>query len=106
MSLFDFKHTFQNVDQIRVWLLKQSCRTLNLEQLLFLENFELPYKFGSNLGFKASGNSVISVNSTRGQHLTVGDLLRRSSRARGHLRLRAGSGRLLRGFYLILGRAI
>jgi len=50
VSPFDFKLAFQNVDRIRVWLLKKSCRTLNLEQLLFLEIFELPYKFGSKLG--------------------------------------------------------
>ena len=37
-----------------------------------------------------SGNSVILVNSTSGRHLTVGDLLLVSRRARGHLRLRAG----------------
>jgi len=90
VSPFDFKLAFQNVDRIRVWLLKQSCRTLNLEQLLFLENFELPYKFGSNLGFKASGNSVISVNSVFGRHLTDGELPTSSRRARGHVRLRAG----------------
>ena len=63
MSPFDFKLVFQNVDIIWVWLLKQSCRTLNLEQLLFLEIFELPYNFGSNLRNKASGNSIIIVNS-------------------------------------------
>ena len=60
---------------------------------MFLENFELPYKFGSNLGFKASGNSVISVNSTRGRHLTVGQLPTSSRRACGHLWLRAGRGK-------------
>ena len=49
VSPFDFKLAFQNVDIIGVWLLKKSCRTLNLEQLLFLEIFELPYKFGTNL---------------------------------------------------------
>ena len=96
MSPFDFKLAFQNVDQIRVWLLKQSCRTLNLEQLLVLEIFELPYKFGSNLKNGPSGNSVISLNSTRGRHLTVGDLPPRSSHARGHLRPRAGMEKLLR----------
>ena len=50
----------------------------------------MPHKFGSNLGFKASGNSIISVNSTRGRHLTDGELLSRSSRRRGHVWLRAG----------------
>ena len=50
----------------------------------------MPHKFGSNLGFKTSGNSVISVNSTRGRHVTDGELLSRSSRRRGHVRLRAG----------------
>ena len=67
MSPFDFKHAFLNVDQIRVWLLKQSCRTLNLEQLLFLEIFELPYKFESNLKNEASGNSVNTLNSASRQ---------------------------------------
>ena len=67
MSPFDFKLAFLNVDRIRVWLLKKSCRTLNLEQLLFLEIFELPYKFESNLTNKASGNSVNSWNSASRQ---------------------------------------
>ena len=71
-------------------VIKQSCRNLNFEQLLFLEIFELPHKIGSNLGFKASSNSVNSVNSNRESHLTAGDLLLVSRRARGHLRLRAG----------------
>ena len=44
-------------------VIKKSCRTLNFEQLLFLEIFELLYKFGSNLDFKMNGNSVIIVNS-------------------------------------------
>ena len=52
--------------------------------------FELLYKFGSNLGIYTSGNSVIIVNSTRGRHLTDGELLLASRRAHGHLRLRAG----------------
>ena len=90
MSPFDFKLVFQNVDIIWVWLLKKSCRILNLEQLLFLEIFELPYKFGSNLRFKASGNLVISMNSVFGRHLTDGELPTSSRRARGHVRLRAG----------------
>jgi len=42
--------------------LKQSCRTFNLEPLLFLEIFELPYKVESNLKNKASGNSVNMLN--------------------------------------------
>ena len=63
---------------------------MNLEQLLFLDIFEFPHKFRSNLGFKVSGNSVILVNSTRGRHLTAGDLLLVSRRAHGHLRLRPG----------------
>ena len=50
----------------------------------------MTHKFGSNLGFKTSGNSVISVNSTRGRHLTDGEPLSCSSRRRGHVRLRAG----------------
>ena len=45
-------------------VIKQSCRTLDFEQLLFLEIFELLYKFGSNLNFKTDGNSIILVNST------------------------------------------
>ena len=61
-----------------------------MEQLLVLKIFELPHKFGSNLGFKASGNSIISVNSTRGRHLTDGELLSHSSRRRRHVRLHAG----------------
>ena len=50
----------------------------------------MPHKFGSNLEFKSSGNSVNMVNSDRGSHLTDGELLLRSGRRRGHLRLRAG----------------
>ena len=106
MSPFDFKLAFQNVDIILVWLLNQSCRTFILEQLLFLEIFELPYKIGSNLRIKVSGNSVISWNSASRRHLTVGELPSTSRHARGHLRLRAGMGRLLRGFSMVLGRAI
>ena len=71
-------------------VVKASCRTLNFEQLLFLEIFELPHKFGSILEFKSSDNSVNMVNSDRGSHLTDGELLLRSGRRRGHLRLRAG----------------
>ena len=67
MYLFEFKLAFENADRIRVWLLKESCRTLNLEQLLFLEIFELPYKFESNLKNKTSGNSVNSWNSASRQ---------------------------------------
>ena len=63
---------------------------MNFEQLLFLQIFELPHKFGSNLGFKSSGNSVNMVNSNRGSHLTDGELLLRSGRRHGHLRLRVG----------------
>ena len=50
----------------------------------------MPHKFGSNLGFKSSGNSVNMVNSNRGSHLTDDELLLRSGRRRGHLRLHAG----------------
>ena len=67
MSPFDFKLSFSNLDIIWLWLLKQSCRTLNLEQLLFLEIFELPYKFESNLRNKASGNLVNYMNSASRQ---------------------------------------
>ena len=63
---------------------------MNFEQLLFLEIFELLYKFGSNLGFNTNGNLVILVNSS---HLTAGDLLLGSRRVRGRLRLRAGAGK-------------
>ena len=63
---------------------------MNFEQLLFLEIFELPHKFGSNLGFKSSGNFLILGNSSRGSHLTAGDLLSASKRARGRLWRRAG----------------
>ena len=106
MPLFEFKFAFQNVNRIMGWLLKQSCRTLNFEQLLFLEIFELPHKFGSKLGFKASGNSVISMNSARGSHLIAGELLTRSGRRRGHPWLHAGTGRLRRGFSLLLSCAL
>ena len=87
VSPFDFKPAFQNIDIIWVLLLKESCRTLNLEQLLFLEILELLYKFGSNLGFKSSGNFVIIVNSHHGGQLTIGELLFRYGRRRGPLRL-------------------
>jgi len=63
---------------------------LNFEQLLFLEIFELLHKFGSNLDFKPSGNIVNTINSARGRHLIAGELLTRSGRRRGPLRLRAG----------------
>ena len=106
MSPFDFKLAFQNVDIIWVWLLKQSCRTFILEQLLVLEIFELPYKLESNLKNGSSGNSVNKVNSASGRHLTVGELPTSSRCTRGHLWLRAGMGRLLRGFSMLLGRAI
>ena len=96
MYPFDFKLAFQNVDIIWVWLLKQSCRTFNLEQLLFLEIFELPYKFESNLRNGLSGNSVNIVNSASRPTLTVGELPLSFRRARVHLRLRAGMGMLLR----------
>ena len=88
------------------WLLKQSCRTLNLEQLLFLEIFELPYKIEGNLGNKASGILVNSLNSESRPALTVGELPPASRRARSHLLLRAGMGRLLRVVSVFLGRAI
>ena len=106
MSPFDFKLAFLNEDRIRVWLLKQSCRTLNLEQLLFLEIFELPYKFESNLGNGSSDNSVNIVNSESRPALTVGELPPSSRRARGHLRLRAGMEKLLRVVSVFLGRVI
>ena len=106
MSPFNFKLSFQNIDIIQVWLLKHSCITFNLEQLLFFEIFELPYKFESNLKNGSSGNSVISGNSASRRHLTDGELPSTSRRARGHLWLRAGMGRLLRGFSVLLGHAI
>ena len=106
MSPFDFKLAFSNLDRIWVWLLKENCRTLNLEQLLFLEIFEFPYKFESNLRNKASGNSVNSWNSASRQTLTVGELLSTSRRDRCHLLLRAGMGKLLRVVSVFLGHAI
>ena len=63
---------------------------MNIEQLLFLEIFELLHKFGSNLKILANGNSVNMGNSARGSHLTAGDLLSASKHARGHLWCRAG----------------
>ena len=106
MSPFDFKLAFLNIDRIRVWLLKQSCRTLNLEQLLFLDIFEFPYKFESNLRNEASGNSVNSWNSASRQTLTVGELLPASRRGRCHLLLCAGMGKLVRVVSMFLGHAI
>ena len=64
------------------------------------------HKFGSNLSFKESGNSVISMNSARGSHLIAGELLTRSGRRRGHPWLHAGTGRLRRGFSLLLSCAL
>ena len=106
MSPFDFKLAFSNLDRIWVWLLKQSCRTLNLEQLLFLEIFEFPYKFESNLRNEASGNSVNSWNSASRQTLTVGELLPAFGHGHSHLLLRAGMGKLLRVVSVFLGHAI
>ena len=91
MSPFDFKLAFQNVDRIRVWLLKKSCRTLNLEQLLFLEIFKLLHKFGSNLKILANDNFVNMGNSSHRSHLIAGDLLLGSRRARGRLWRHAGA---------------
>ena len=47
-------------------VIKQSCRTFDFEQLLFLEIFELLQKFESNLSFKLDGNSVNLMNSVLG----------------------------------------
>ena len=58
------------------------------------------------MGNLASGSSVISVNSNRGSQLTDGELLLRSGRRRGHPWLHAGTGRLRRGFSLLLSRVI
>ena len=66
---------------------------MDFEQLLVLEIFELLHEFGSNLDFKANGNLVILVNSSRGSHLIAGDLLLGSRRARGRPWLRAGAGK-------------
>ena len=63
---------------------------MNFEQLLFLEIFELLYKFGSNLALKTNGNSVIKVNSAHRSCYTAGDLRLASRRGRGHLWRRAG----------------
>ena len=94
MSPFEFKLAIQNIDRIWVWLQKQSCRTFNLEQLLFLEIFELPCNFGSNLRKLVKGNSVNMVNSARRLSYTAGDLLLASRRARGRVRLRAAMGKV------------
>ena len=77
-----------------------------MEQLLFLEIFELPYKFESNLRNGSSGNSVNIVNSESRPALTVGELPPSSRRARGLLWLRASMGRLLRVVSVFLGRVI
>ena len=69
---------------------KKNCRTLNFEQLLFLEIFELLHKFGSNLALKTNGNSVITVNSVHRLSYMPDDLLWCSSRACGRPWLRAG----------------
>ena len=67
------ENPFQNLDRIRRWLSKQSCRTFDFEQLLFLEIFELLWKFESNLWISAYGNFVISVNSVhRLSYIAVG----------------------------------
>ena len=106
MSPFDFKLAFSNLDRIWVWLLKQSCRTLNLEKLLFLEIFELSYKFESNLRNEASGILVNTLNSASRQTLTVGELPPASTHVREcHLLLRAGMGKLLRVVSVFLGHA-
>jgi len=68
---------------------------LNFEQLLFLEIFELLYKFGSHLSFKSDGNSVNMMNSARHLSYTAGDLRFGSSHDRGHLRRRAGAEKAL-----------
>ena len=82
-------------------VIKQSCRTLNFEQLLFLEIFELLHEFGSNLALKTNGNSIIKWNSVHRLSYTASDLLlasrhgcgylRRSRRACGRPWLRAGA---------------
>jgi len=65
---------------------------LNFEQLLFLEIFELFYKFGSNLGFKANGNLVNTMNSVhRLSYIAGGPSLVFQVR-RGRLWHRAGVG--------------
>ena len=47
---------------------------MDFEQLLFLEIFELLYKFGSNLNLNMNGNYVITVNSVHRSRYTAGDL--------------------------------
>jgi len=79
---------------------------LNFEQVLFLDIFELPHKFGSNLGFKTNGNSVNLVNSNRGSHLTASDLLLGSRCSRGQFRRRAGVEKLLGAISVCLDRVI
>ena len=63
MSPFEFKFEFPNVKWIWIWFQKQSCRTFDFEQLLFLEIFELLWNFESNLWILENGNSVILMNS-------------------------------------------
>ena len=89
MPPFDFKLAFSNLERIWVWLLQQSCRTLNLEQLLFFEIFEFPYKLESNLRNEASGILVNTLNSASRQTPTIGELPPASTRVREcHLLLR------------------
>ena len=64
---------------------------MDFEQLLFLEIFELLYKFGSNLDFKTNGNSVITWNSVHRSGYIVGDLRLASRHAHGHFRRHAGA---------------
>ena len=51
----------------------------------------MSHKFGSNWDFKPSGNIVNTMNSARGRHLIVGELLTHSGRRRGPLRLHASA---------------
>ena len=52
------------------------------------------HKFGSNLDFKLSGNSINTLNSARRLSYTAGDLLLGSRRTRGRPQLRAGAGKM------------
>jgi len=79
---------------------------LNFEQLLFLEIFELLHKFGSNLGFKSSGNFVISGNSTIGQLSSLAIFLWLPGAFVAVFGVALAWRRSRRGFLLLLGRPL
>ena len=95
------KFKFQNGGRIWKCSFKQSCRTFDFEQLLFLEIFELLWKFESNLWILANGKLVNFVNSVHRRSYMAGDRLRRSRRARGGLAFALAWERRCRGFSLL-----